>query len=113
MTMVGSQTIGSVAVIHVRSSLQEECIAECEKALEEALGNSRQQLVINLNECPLISSSGLEFIVDAQNECLRRGGKLIVAEPQSLCAEILTITGVDQHVSVYRDMRTALTDFAR
>lgn len=111
--MLQVQDIGSVSVIKVRSSLQDECLENARQSLEDCMDKGRFRLIMNLHECPLINSQGLEFIVDAQQECLDRGGRLILAEPQPLSSEILGVSGVDERVAVYRDMRGALSDFAR
>lgn len=111
--MLSIQMVGAVSVIKVRTSLQDECLQQARQAIDDCLADNRRMLILNLNECPLVNSQGLEFIVDAQQACLARGGKLVVAEPQTLCSEVLGITGIDEHVAVYRDMRSALSDFAR
>lgn len=111
--MLSVQTIGAVSVIKVRSSLKEDCLGQARQILSDCFDKNCRLLIFNLNECPLIDSEGLEFIVDAQSDCLARGGKLVLAEPQPLCSEVLGVTGVDEHVAVYRDMRGALSDFSR
>lgn len=111
--MLQVQDIGSVSVIKVRSALQDECLENARQSLEDCIAKRRFRLILNLHECPLINSLGLEFIVDAQQECLDRGGRLVLAEPQSLSSEILGVSGIDERVAVYRDMRGALSDFAR
>lgn len=113
VNMPGIQTVGSVSIIKTGDSLQGECLVQCRKSLDDCLVNRRSLIVLNLSESPLINSEGLEFIVDAQQQCLLRGGKLVVANPQPLCAEILYITGVDECVAVFDDVRTALAEFAK
>jgi anti-anti-sigma factor len=111
--MLSTQTIGSVTVIKVRASLSGDCLNQCRQCIDECLLKRRSLLVLDLSECPLLNSEGLEWIVDAQQRCLSRGGKLVIADPQPLCAEILYITGLDARVAVFEDMRSALSDFAR
>lgn len=111
--MLNVQNIGSVSVIKARSALTGECLAMCKQAYEDCIANRRTSLVLDLHDSPLINSEGLEFIVDAQQGCLSRGGRLAVVEPQALCEEILSMTGVSDYVAVFSDMRSALTDFAR
>lgn len=111
--MLGVQNIGAVSVVQARSSLVGECLAQCRQAVDDSLDNRRLFLVLDLTECPLVNSSGLEFIVDSQQRCLSRGGKLVVAGAQDLCREVLSITGVDERVAVFTCMRTALADFAK
>ncbi len=107
------QTVGSVSIIKAKNSLQGEGLLQCRKSMDECFANRRSLIVLDLGESPLINSEGLEFIVDSQHQCLSRGGRLVVAEPQPLCAEILSITGVQDCVAVFHDLRSALSDFAK
>lgn len=107
------QTVGSVSIIKATASLAGEGLNQCRQSLEDCLAQRRALVILDLSDSPLVNSQGLEFIVSAQEKCLARGGKLVVAEPQALCQEVLYITGVDQCVSVFDSLRSALGDFAR
>jgi anti-anti-sigma factor len=111
--MLDIQMVGSVSILKARSALTGDSLAQCRKHLDECLSRRRSLIVLDLSDSPLIHSEGLEFIVDAQQRCLSHGGKLVVAEPQPLCAEILSITGVEACVAVFHDLRSALSDFAK
>lgn len=106
-------TIGAVSIIKAGTSLAGDGLNQCRQGLDDCLALRRALLILDLSDSPLINSQGLEFIVDAQEQCLSRGGKLVVAEPQALCREVLYITGVDQRVAVFDNIRNALGDFAR
>ena len=107
------QAIGAVSIIKASSSLVGDGLNQCRQELEDCLAQRRALIILDMSDSPLINSQGLEFIVKTQQECLSRGGKLVVAEPQALCQEILYITGVDQCVAVFDNIRNALGDFAR
>ncbi|QDV28130.1 STAS domain-containing protein [Aureliella helgolandensis] len=111
--MLGVQNVGAVSVIKADGAMIGEALQECRKSLEDCMGRRRFQIVLEMSNCPLVNSESLEFIVDAQEDCLGRGGKLVLAEPQSLCREVLEITGIDERIAVFDDLRSALTDFAR
>ncbi|MCA9128080.1 MAG: STAS domain-containing protein [Planctomycetales bacterium] len=111
--MLAIQNIGAVSVIQARSSLVGECLDQCKQAVDDCLGNRRLWLILELSDCPTINSEGLEFIVETQQRCLGRGGRLLVAGPQQLSKEVMHITGVDEDVSVFDDLRSALADFSR
>lgn len=106
------QTVGAVSIIKAKTSLSGDGLNQCRQSLDDCLAQRRALIVLDLSDSPLINSQGLEFIVKAQEECLSRGGKLVVAEPQPLCREVLYITGVDQRVAVFESIRNALGDFA-
>jgi anti-anti-sigma factor len=111
--MLGMQNIGSVSVLKARSSLIGECVEQCRKTVMEALDQRRNNLVLDIAESPIVNSQGLEFIVDAQEECLSRGGKLVILDPTPVCREVLEITGIADYVAVFSDLRGALSDFAK
>ncbi len=104
--------VGSVSVIKATHSLQGDSLQQCRRSLEDCLAKRRSSIILDLSESPLINSEGLEFIVDAQQQCLACGGMLVLAEPQPLCDEILSITGVNECVSVFHDLRSALSEFS-
>ncbi len=107
------QSVGAVNVLKTSSSLIGESLNHCRQALHDSLANRCALIVLDLRDSPLINSEGLEFIVEAQRQCLARGGRLVLAEPQPLLAEILFITGVEQSVAVFTNLRAALGDFAK
>lgn len=111
--MIGVQTIGSVSVIKARNSLVGDCLAQCQRSVDECLSNRRPLIILDLGDSPIINSEGLEFITTSQQRCIARGGKLVVAQPQALCAEVLHITGVEDSVAVFADLRAALSEFAK
>lgn len=107
------QSVGSVSIIKASTSLAGDGLNQCRQSLDDCLAQRRALIILDLSDSPLINSQGLEFIVSAQEQCLSRGGKLVVAEPQTLCKEVLYITGVDKCVAVFDNIRSALGDFAR
>lgn len=111
--MLGIQNIGTVSVVKARNSLLGDCLEQCRQYFQDLLANRRHRLVLDLSESPIVDSEGLEFIVDAQQTLLQRGGRMVIAEPQSLCREVLEITGVSEYVAIFDDRRVALGEFTK
>ena len=111
--MLDVQHIGSVSVIKTRSAMVGDCIAQCRQAISDCFLDRRNQLILDMADSPIVNSEGLELIVDSQESCLSRGGKLVIVDPQPVCKEVLEITGVGEFIAVYEDLRQALSDFAR
>jgi anti-anti-sigma factor len=107
------QTIGTINVVKVAGPLTGDAVKQYRQLLDHCLATQRVHVVLELADTPLIDSEGLEFIADAQQRCLTHGGRVAVAAPQPLCAEILEITGVDACIGVFCDLRSALSDFAK
>lgn len=111
--MIGVQNIGSVSVLKARSSLMGECVDQCRQGIQDCLNQRRNMLILDMGESPIVNSDGLEFIVDSQQQCLSRGGRLVVVDPTPVCKEVLEITGISDYVAVFDDLRAALSDFAK
>lgn len=111
--MIQVQKVGVVTVLKPQSALVGECLAACRRQLNDCLQTLKSRLIIDLSETSLIQSEGLEFLVDAQQACLQRGGRLALAAPTELCADALEISGLKECISLFSDLRSALGDFAR
>lgn len=111
--MLSVQNVGTVSIVKARAALVGECVDECRQAVEDCLRTRRNQLVLDMSDCPILSSIGLEFIVDSQQACLAQGGRFVVADPQPTCLEVLDFTGTSEYVAVFQDLRSALSDFAK
>lgn len=111
--MAQVQTVGSVSIVKAPNSLVGENLTQCRKLIDDCFVGNRSFIILDMGESALLNSDALEFIVDTQQACLSRGGKLVIAESQPLCAEILSITGVEDCVAVFKDLRSALAEFAK
>jgi hypothetical protein len=50
-------------------------------------------------------------LVDAHLGFSRRGGELKLAGPNSLCTDILFVSGIFRHFEIYLDVRSAVRSF--
>ena len=81
--------------------------------VDECLVSGQPRVVFDLKHVPLIDSAGLELLLDAQDECVRRGGRLQIAGANTLCREILQITDVARHFEMFDDAVAAAGSFAQ
>ena len=70
------------------------------------------RVVFNMAEVPLVDSRGLEWLCDSHDDCLVRGGRLVLAAPTALCREILHLTGTDRYCRVVEDVQSGIGSFS-
>jgi len=81
--------------------------ADLQPHLERALA-ARQGIVFDLSGLDYISSGGLRCFMLASNEARARGGKIIVASPRPVVAEIFQISRFNLIFDVHPTLRQAL-----
>jgi len=108
-----TSAFGAIEVVRAPATLsgadREQCAAEIQSCIER----HRVRIVLDLSNMLLIDSTGLEMLLDYNEQCLRRGGEVVLAGANALCSDILHITGLDQQLNCHKDLRTALGSFAR
>ena len=68
-------------------------------------------IVLDLRHVSFIDSRGLEFILDLSVELKEAGGSLRLANANSVCRDILSLTRLDQTILVCEDVETAGRSF--
>lgn len=74
-------------------------------------GEECQHLLIGLESCEFIDSTGLAAIVHAHNEFAERGGRLAVYAPTDQVLRILSVTGLASNGMVFESAEEALSAF--
>jgi anti-anti-sigma factor len=69
-------------------------------------------LVVDFHDVPLVDSAGLETLVELRNALESKGGAMKLAAVNSLCADILRVTGVGQQFEQHHLVRSAVGSFA-
>ncbi len=95
-----------------QESLTADTISAAESEITSRIGQGIPRIIVDLEEVPLIDSAGLEFLLETKTTCASRGGMMVLARPNSLCQDILRITGVKDELEVFNDVLTAAGSFA-
>lgn len=103
---------GTVDVIRPRGPLRGELLDESRGHVERLIRHGSPALVVDLSEAMLLSGQALEWLLETDYQCARRGGALGVAGAQELCAEALRITGVGSSLQQFPDVPSAVGSFA-
>lgn len=81
--------------------------AELQPHLERAFAG-RQDIVFDLSALEYISSGGLRCFMLASNEARSRGGRIVVAAPRPVVAEIFQISRFNLIFDIHATLRDAL-----
>ena len=104
---------GSVDVVRGDDALVRERLQQLSDLLEECLEQGQPRAVLDMRNAPLVDSAGLELLMDAQTDFQRRGGSLKLAALNPLCEEILSLSGVANHLEIHCDVKTAVGSFVQ
>ena len=111
--MIETSRQGTVTVFQPEERLNAEQVAELEVLAADCLSVGVPLAVVNLESTHIISSAGLEFLLDFGEQLRSRGGDLKLSSPNSLCAEILEITDCDTQLEVYENVNQAVRSFVK
>ena len=103
---------GAVTVLRPTGPLRAEAIEALDEQLQPLFTGGVPYIVIDLSETPLIDSAGLEWVLDLDEACCRRGGCVRICGAGELCRDILRITAVGATVQQFDELTIALGSFA-
>ncbi|MGB7345693.1 MAG: STAS domain-containing protein [Pirellulaceae bacterium] len=103
---------GSVTVLRPDGPLREENVAAIHDEVSHYLSGGVPYVIVDLADAPLIDGAGLEWILDLDEVCCRRGGCVRLCNVGELCQDLLRITAVGDSVQQFSDLTTALGSFA-
>lgn len=104
-------TTGLVTFLTPSEALIDENIPTLRRALEECRTRQELRVVIDLHAVPVADSSGLEFLLEAQQDLQSRGGSLKLANPNPLLNEILVATRLNRELEIFFDLDRAGRSF--
>ena len=104
---------GAVRVVRGTSALNVDSLEKFEETLSGLLRGGQPMTVLDMTGIPLVDSRGLEALLDMQVRFCRRGGDLKLSGLNPLCADILHVTRVDRHFSVFDKLIDAVGSFTK
>lgn len=101
MSRITVSRIGTLTYIAPPDALvSEENIAELSAALKERVALRDISLVLDLVNARLVTSQALELLLDTQEQLIRLGGALHVANANGVVHDILLITGLSESLHI-------------
>ena len=99
MKVCGEAT-GPTWLVSVSGEVDVSNAADLRKALDEALGAGREELVVDLTEVSYIDSTGIGVLVGAARRAADARMAFSVAHPQRNVARVLSMLGVDGELGI-------------
>ncbi len=91
--------------------LTDESVAVLRSTVDQVKAEGLINLVIDLRQVTLITSQGLEYLLDLRSELSKASGSLRLASPNAVCSDILTMTKLNQSIPVFDDLKSAGRSF--
>lgn len=104
---------GAVDLLSGRDPLNQENAEGMARTVDEVLKAGQPRLVLDLSLIPFMDSTGLEWLLDLRDRCRLRGGAFKLAAPNSLCRDVLRITGLDHQFEIFDEPMKAVGSFAQ
>jgi anti-anti-sigma factor len=102
---------GAVDVVGGGERIAGDRVGELAALLKERGNQSPPHVVLDLQGVAVVDSAGLELLMDTQETYQRLGGALKLANPGTLCREVLKATGVGSRFEIFPDTRSAVRSF--
>jgi anti-anti-sigma factor len=103
--------LGVVTYLSPNDALTEGRLKTLDKSVRSLDSGDSANIVIDLRNVPFIDSQGLEYILDLSVELKEAGGSLRLANANSTCRDILSLTQLDRTILVCEDVETAGRSF--
>ena len=94
--------VGAMTYLAPRSKLVGETIEIFKSIVSDCINKNETQLIIDLATTTLINSAALEAVLDTQDELMKLGGSLKLANVKENILEIFQITGFKNVVSILK-----------
>jgi anti-sigma B factor antagonist len=73
-----------------------------------ALSNSKDKLIVDLGKVDFIASMGVRTLMFGGKTIARKGGRIVICNPEENVEKVLRMTGLDEVVAIYPDYASAL-----
>lgn len=105
------QVYNRVAVITVQGRVDSASSSELMTTIRSLLECGQTNLVIDLGDVEVLSSSGLRVLVSALKSARSAGGDLCLARLAPQASDVISIAGLEPLFRVYPDRESALASF--
>jgi anti-sigma B factor antagonist len=103
---------GKVTILDLQGNLTIGAAEETlRQRVEELVTDNQKHLLINLENVPMIDSSGIGSLVKSFTNAKNKGGKLKLLKPSRLAQQLLSITGLLSVFETFDDEATAVASF--
>ena len=103
---------GNVTILDLQGNLTIGAAEEkLRQRVEQLVADNQKYLLINLENVPMIDSSGIGSLVKSFTHAKNKGGKLKLLKPTRLAQQLLSITGLLSVFETFDDEAPAVASF--
>lgn len=73
------------------------------------INTAKAPVLIDMSEVDFLASIGIRLLLTSARALSRRGGKMVILNPQPMVEDVLKTAGVDQLIEIYNDYDLACT----
>ena len=108
MDTMTQETRGDVEIIKINGRVQQDDSIRLEEALEQALHDARQKIVIDLTQAKHICSTALGVLVSMKRRLRRNNGDIKLAVEEGDVKNLLQITMLDRVFELHENAESAV-----
>ncbi len=105
---IGVSKVGPRMVLVPREALTHQNCTDLETAFNSCLSHQKVEIILDLNEVPLLDSDARELLVSMREELKSRGGTLKMIRLNDICKDILIVTRLSTVFSIYQNISEAI-----
>lgn len=103
---------GKVTIVDLQGNLTIGAAEEkLRQSVEQLVTGNQKYVLINLENVPMIDSSGIGSLVKSFTNTKNKGGKLKLLKPTRLAQQLLSITGLLSVFETFDDEAAAVASF--
>ena len=103
---------GKVTIVDLQGNLTIGAAEEkLRQSVEQLVTANQKYVLINLENCPMIDSSGIGSLVKSFTSAKNKGGKVKLLKPTRLAQQLLSITGLLSVFETFDDEAAAIASF--
>ncbi len=104
---------GDVQLIRLRGDLKiGQAVDELRQVFEELFASDQVRFVVNMQEVPMVDSSGIGVLVRCMTTAKQRGGSVKLVNPSKLTVQTLKMVGLLALFEVFTEESQAVAAFA-
>jgi len=106
------RTQEQVKIIKLRGALKlGESLDQLSETLNDQLGAGEIRLILDLEEVPMIDSSGIGLLVRALTSMKQRGGSIKLLKPSKFVLQTLKLVSLVKLFEIFDDLPQAVASF--
>ncbi len=105
------ETRKSITLLEVKGKLDIATSIQLEKKLNELFHNGEKNIILDMAEVDLLTSSGIRIFMFALKKAESNGGKFTMSSLQDHIAKVLKITGVYSVLHIFQDKQEAFKSY--